>query len=210
MPCVASATSAEPRPWPRANSQRADCAEPSPFALTGATASARWAQAPIMHHRLFLHVVWTTRDRAPTIDARRAEYLGENLPIVARQERGHVLALGIVTTHLHLLLRVHPTTQIPRLLQRMKGGTAHGVNRGIPPGPRQLRWARGYSVTSVHPKALEAVREYVLSQNVRHPGEVVVGWGGRGIERGRVELAAKAAARLMSLKRRCAKDAASL
>lgn len=69
-------------------------------------------------------IVWTTRDRHATIDRHRATYLWEHLPIIARQERARILELGIVTTHLHLLVRLHPSTVIPRLLQRMKGGTA--------------------------------------------------------------------------------------
>ena len=82
-----------------------------------------------MHHQLLAHIVWTTRDREATIDRARAAYLWEHLPIIARQERARILELGIVATHLHLLLRLHPSTQLPRLLQRMKGGTAALINK---------------------------------------------------------------------------------
>jgi REP element-mobilizing transposase RayT len=37
-----------------------------------------------------------------------------------------VLSLGIVRTHVHLLVRLHPTTSIPRPVQRLKGGSARG------------------------------------------------------------------------------------
>ncbi|MCA9764769.1 MAG: transposase, partial [Gemmatimonadetes bacterium] len=86
-----------------------------------------------MHHRLLVHVVWTTRGRAVQIDADRARRLREQLPRIAAEERAMVLAIGIVADHLHLLLRLHPTTQLPRLLQRMKGGTAHAVNAHLRP-----------------------------------------------------------------------------
>ena len=80
-----------------------------------------------------------------------------------------VLAIGIVADHLHLLLRLHPTTQLPRLLQRMKGGTAHAVNAHLRPGQSALRWAKGYSVTSVSPRGYLGAAAYVRDQARHHP-----------------------------------------
>jgi putative transposase len=129
-----------------------------------------------MHHRLYVHLVWTTRDRAASLDPGRAEYLSEHLPIIARQERARVLALGIVATHVHVLMRVHPTTDLPRLLQRMKGGSAHGINAATPAARTVLKWAKGYSVTSVSPGGLDRVLAYVCAQHLRHPTEAIAGW----------------------------------
>jgi REP-associated tyrosine transposase len=99
-----------------------------------------------MHHQLLAHIVWTTRDRQPTIDRHRAAYLWKPLSIIARQERAWVLELGIVATHLHLLVRLHPSTVIPRLLQRMKGGTATLINGHVVSQGSVLRWSKSYSV----------------------------------------------------------------
>ena len=129
-----------------------------------------------MHHRLHVHLVWTTRDRVASLDCGRAAYLSEHLPIIARQERARVLAIGLVTTHLHLLVRIHPTTDLPRLLQRMKGGTAYGINSAAPAAHPALKWAKGYSVTSVSPGGLERVLAYVRAQHLRHPTEAIAGW----------------------------------
>ena len=53
-------------------------------------------QIPGMYHRLLVHIVWTTRDRAPTLDLPRARFLAGNLRVIVRQERGHLLEVGIV------------------------------------------------------------------------------------------------------------------
>ncbi len=45
-----------------------------------------------------------------------------------------MLHLGILQTHVHLLVRMHPTTQLPRLLQRLKGASAVLAGRR---GPRE-------------------------------------------------------------------------
>jgi REP element-mobilizing transposase RayT len=129
-----------------------------------------------MRDRIYVHVIWTTRDRQPTIDPRVAAFLARYLTAVARQERTGVHALGIVRTHVHLLLQLHPTTSISRLMQRLKGGSSVLANREGHAGTRPLRWAKGYDIESVSPRALGAARAYVLGQARHHPEEAISGW----------------------------------
>ena len=137
------------------------------------------AQILSMRHRIYVHLVWTTRDRAPLIDTPTAVFLERFLSSVAHQERTQLLALGIVSTHVHLLLRLHPTTVIPRLLQRLKGGSAVVAARECNrPVGYALLWAKGYNIQSVSEQALERVRAYVERQPLHHPLEAIVGWPG--------------------------------
>jgi REP element-mobilizing transposase RayT len=131
-----------------------------------------------MHHRLYLHLAWTTRDREPLIDATRAVFLCRFLRGSARRHRSYVLEVGLVSTHVHLLLRTHPTTELSRLVQVLKGGSAAVANRELPSGPASLRWAAGYSVSSVSASGLDQVRAYLRAQPKRHPAECIVGWAG--------------------------------
>ncbi len=133
-----------------------------------------------MYHRLLVHIVWTTRDRGPTIDQARAAYLWEHLPIIARQERARILELGMVATHVHLLVRLHPSTVVPRLLQRMKGGTANAINRHERSGAPHLRWAKGYGITSVSQRNQDAAATYIRRQPTHHPDDAIPGWDGGG------------------------------
>jgi putative transposase len=129
-----------------------------------------------MRNRLYVHLVWTTRDRLPLIDAARAASLAENLPVIARQERAGILGLGIVSTHLHMLLHLNPGTNIPRMVQRMKGGTAALLNAHSRSRASKLQWAKGYSVASVSERALPLVYAYVCTQAAHHPTEAIRGW----------------------------------
>ena len=130
-----------------------------------------------MFHRLYVHLTWTTRDRAPLIDLTLARFLTQFLRRVGAQERTRVLEIGMVSDHVHLLARLHPTTEIPRLLQRMKGGSAVlGVTPT--PGHTGLRWAKGYSIHSVNPKQLGDVRAYLRDQPRHHPHLAIAGWSG--------------------------------
>ncbi len=140
---------------------------------------ALWAAArPLasyMRHRLYVRVVWTTRDRARSIDADLAQFLTRYLPAVVKQERGTLLALGIVRNHVHLLALVHPETRLPRLVQRLKGGSAAiaGKERH---GRARLRWAKGYTIESVSPRAVGEARRYVGAQAHHHPEDAIEGW----------------------------------
>lgn len=130
-----------------------------------------------MFHKLFVHIAWTTRDRAPLIDTTLARFLTQFLRRVGTQERARVLEIGLVNDHVHLLVRLHPCTVIPRLLQRMKGGSAVlGVTPT--PGHQGLRWEKGYSIHSVNPKQLFALRRYLRNQPSHHPERAIPGWKG--------------------------------
>ena len=132
-----------------------------------------------MIHRLYCHIVWTTRGREPLIDAGLARFLCAFLRGVAGQERTQILEIGMVRTHVHLLVRLHPTTRLDRLLQRLKGGSAAiaGKERHSTEG-HQLRCAKGYSIHSVSARSVAVVREYLRAQPTHHPDAVIPGWSG--------------------------------
>jgi putative transposase len=129
-----------------------------------------------VRHRLFYHLVWTTRGRAPMIDALVARYLSDALPAIALTQRTRTLEIGIVATHVHMLVRCHPTTNLSRLMQMLKGTTSHGVSAGRLGAAGSLRWDRGYHITTVSERALERVADYVATQSQHHPTEAIPDW----------------------------------
>ena len=131
----------------------------------------------LVRHRFYAHVVWTTHGREPRIDGDLARFLCRFARSIARQERARILEIGMVTTHVHVLVRLHPMTDVVRLVQRLKGSSAAVANRErrLPPD-RALHWAKGYSLQSVSPRAVPLVREYLRDQPKRHPNECIPGW----------------------------------
>jgi len=131
-----------------------------------------------MRHRLYIHLVWTTRARERLIDRDLARFLCRFLRAMARKERAYILELGMVQTHVHLLGRVHPTATVSQLVKRLKGASsAVAAQEGLGSQGR-LYWAKGYSVHSVSTGALASVRAYLRHQPKRHPDEAIVGWEG--------------------------------
>jgi REP element-mobilizing transposase RayT len=131
-----------------------------------------------MRHRIYVHLVWTTRDRAPLIDQNIADFLCRFLRAKARSERAYILELGIVRTHVHLLARLHPGTTVSQLVQRLKGASSAIAGQQRLGAPGRLYWAKGYSASSVSERNLDLVRSYLRGQPAHHPGEAIEGWPG--------------------------------
>jgi putative transposase len=131
-----------------------------------------------VRHRLYVHLVWTTRERERLIGLELARFLCRFLRAMARKERAYVLEMGIVQTHIHILARVHPTVPISTLVKRLKGGSsAVAAKEGIG-GGRHLYWAKGYSVDTVSRRSLASVRAYLRRQPLKHADEAILDWGG--------------------------------
>ena len=128
-----------------------------------------------MRHRLFYHLVWTTRSRAPLIDLEGARFLCRVLRPLAQEHRAEVLEIGMVSTHVHLLVRGEPLADLPKMVGRLKGVTSRFAKQeAIAP----LSWADGYDLETVSPGDEMKIRHYLRAQPFRHPTEAIEGWEG--------------------------------
>jgi|SRR6478736_6827725 len=128
-----------------------------------------------MRHRIIYHIVWTTQHRAHLIDIDGARFLCNTLRTLAREHRSVILELGLVATHVHVLIRSEPMADLTRLIGRMKGVTSRlAKQKEIAP----LAWADGYNIESVSPADEQKLRHYLRAQPYRHPDEAISGWEG--------------------------------
>jgi REP element-mobilizing transposase RayT len=97
-------------------------------------------------------------------------FLDEFLRRTAIREGATVVALAILSTHVHIIVQTPTRFDLGRLAQMMKGGSSHAVTR-LPGNTLGLRWTREYSVTTISPRGLPRVVEYLRSQESRHLGE---------------------------------------
>jgi len=118
---------------------------------------------------IFLHLSWTTFRRMPMIGQTVAAFLKRFLPAEARRHDAQVIALGMVSDHVHLIARIGPSFDVPRLVQGLKGASARLANQDQTISRTGLRWAPGYYAASVSPQSLESAIRYVRRQTQRHP-----------------------------------------
>ena len=82
----------------------------------------------------------------------------------AAREHADIIALAILRTHVHMLVRTTPRMDLPRLMQFFKGSSSYAASR-LPGNILGLRWAKEYSATTVGPNQLEAVMKYIASRS---------------------------------------------
>jgi len=72
--------------------------------------------------RIYAHLTWTTFARLPLIDATVATFLERFLAAECQRHGSQMLAIGMVRDHVHLLLELPASFNVPRLVQGLKGG----------------------------------------------------------------------------------------
>ena len=122
---------------------------------------------------IYTHLSWTTFNRRPMIGPAEEAFLKAFLPTEAEKHGSTVMALGMVSDHVHMLLRFGSVIAVPKLGQSLKGSSSRLSKRTEDPNCRGLRWAKGYDLRSVSPKSVPTVIEYVRTQAARHPDRAI-------------------------------------
>ena len=112
---------------------------------------------------------WTTDGRLPMIGSSEEKFLRSFIPTVADKQHVVLVAMGVVTNHVHLVLKLSPVIDIPKLAQAFKGASARYANKNSSISKNGIKWAKGYDLRSLSPRSLPNAVEYVKSQAERHP-----------------------------------------
>ena len=124
-----------------------------------------------MPHRsptiVLIHVVWAPHGRRRVLPVEFDETLLGILGHKAREAGCLLIATGCVSDHVHVLLRLAPTSALADVVQRMKGSTARDVNDQALLGTH-LRWHAGYWAESVGPADKDPLGKYIRAQRTHH------------------------------------------
>jgi putative transposase len=115
--------------------------------------------------QLLIHIVFSTRQREPLIlDSWRPDlhaFIGE----ITRNRRGHLLAVGGIEDHMHLLTLLPATWAVSDYIRDVKANSSHWRRDQ---GDAGFGWQRGYGAFSVSPSMAERVRAYIRAQREHH------------------------------------------
>ena len=132
-----------------------------------------------MRHKrveFYLHFVWATYERRPLITPDIEPRLYRNMAAQVKKQDCHLLAIGGLADHVHLVLCPPVTVHIPSLVQRVKGVSSAFV-RDLWGPERFFRWQAGYGLFSFHYLQRDKVIAYVRNQKQRHAeGRVWPDW----------------------------------
>ncbi|MCL4198889.1 MAG: IS200/IS605 family transposase [Phycisphaerales bacterium] len=125
---------------------------------------------PGTYSQLLLHVVFSTKGRAPWLNAKVAERIYPYIGGIVRAEKGILYDIGGVEDHVHMYLRWRPDGSVSDLMRTVKARSSKWVH-GEFPALRGFAWQEGYSVFSVSKSQEEAVKRYIAGQVEHHKKE---------------------------------------
>ena len=122
---------------------------------------------------LFLHLVWATWDREPSITPVVERAVFRTVEAVCQTEHCTVVALNGVADHVHLLVGIPATISVADLVKHIKGARARYVNETVQPAPA-LRWQPVYGAFTVSRWDVTSIADYVRRQKAHHAAGTLV------------------------------------
>lgn len=120
-------------------------------------------------HQLYFHFIWATHSRDPLIERSWRAQFFSLLNEEVKNRGGIPLRHNAMPDHVHLLVRLRPTTLISDFIGQVKGSTSYRVNHEIIPRFK-LRWQEGYGVISLRREECTRVERYIDRQEQHHSG----------------------------------------
>jgi len=118
--------------------------------------------------KLYLHLVWSTWDRAPLLTPVLLEAVDRCFRADCVALGVEVVAFGGVADHVHLLLRFPTTVSIAELVKQVKGSSSHLASQRL---KVPFKWQGRYGAFTVSPSHVPRIRDYVLNQERHHADE---------------------------------------
>jgi REP element-mobilizing transposase RayT len=116
---------------------------------------------------LLVHVVFSTKDRAPDLSPELASRLFPYMGGIIKELNGAPLIINGPADHVHLLLSLPAKTSVADLLRVLKTNSSRWVHEQFPERKR-FAWQAGYGAFTVSGSRSDDVRNYIASQQARH------------------------------------------
>jgi REP element-mobilizing transposase RayT len=116
---------------------------------------------------LLYHIVFSTKDRVPSIHESLRERLYEYMGGILRGEGGVLLEIGGIPDHVHLLVKLKSDMPVAEIVRLSKSNSSKWLNELNDPAGR-FAWQTGYAAFSVSESQVARVRRYIQNQESHH------------------------------------------
>ena len=112
------------------------------------------------------HIIFCPKYRRKVLREPIAERFKQIVMSMQEEQNFYVLGMEVMPDHVHLLLDIDPTIGVNIVVARIKGKTAHILNREYPELTRKLPtlWTRSKFIATVGSVSLEVVKKYIEDQ----------------------------------------------
>jgi REP element-mobilizing transposase RayT len=117
--------------------------------------------------QLYVHLVFSTKDRASLLDENIQPRVHAYLASILREMGSNYVAVGGVTDHVHLLFDLGKTTAPVKFVEEVKRQSSKYV-KTLGSKYTGFYWQRGYGMFSVSPTHLQTAERYGRNQAEHH------------------------------------------
>jgi putative transposase len=116
---------------------------------------------------VLIHVIFSTKDRAPFLQPIVRPQLHAYLATIARNLDCDCFLVGGVADHVHLAIGLSRTITVAKLVEQLKTSSSMWLKTQSPE-LAHFAWQHGYGVFSVGPSSLPNLKQYISSQEQHH------------------------------------------
>jgi putative transposase len=117
--------------------------------------------------KLIYHIVFSTKYRRKSIVDPFSERLYEYIGGIIRAQNGHLIEIGGVEDHVHLLVNLPPAKSISDTIREIKANASKWSNE-LPDTTCRFEWQKGYGAFTVSYSQIDSVRHYIQNQREHH------------------------------------------
>ena len=122
---------------------------------------------PSAYSNLIYHLIFSTKHREPLITPQLQKELYPYIAGILQGQESHLLEIGGIHNHVHLLIRLDPVISVSEIVRLVKANSSKWANERSTRDGR-FGWQRGYGAFTVSVSQLNAVRQYVINQEEHH------------------------------------------
>ena len=115
--------------------------------------------------KIYLHLVFSTKDRRKIIPKDRKEDLHAYLAGILNNLNSHALEINSMPDHVHILFNLSKTLSASKLVEQLKSSSSHWIKEQ---GILWDGWQNAYGIFSVSESQLEVVQNYIQNQEAHH------------------------------------------
>jgi putative transposase len=113
------------------------------------------------------HIIFSTKYRHPLIHGDFQKRLYEYFGGIIRSQKGHLIEIGGIEDHIHILANLPPTIAVSDSIREIKANTSKWSN-GLSIRTCRFEWQKGYGAFTVSYSQIGSVRQYIQNQREHH------------------------------------------
>jgi len=122
---------------------------------------------PRTYSQLYYHLVFATKLRLPVLNPEVSQDLYSFFGGALRNHGGSLISIGGMPDHVHLRIRLRPSSSLAQIVKSIKGSSSHWLNDSHQT-PDKFAWQEGYAAFTASTSSLRSVQRYIENQERHH------------------------------------------